>query len=372
MKTRLLLFLGTFMFGLGAFAQETDVPSDIFYDSVRNISELNDPTLGDAFPWISSDGMRIYYTRGNFSERRLVVTSRPDTLSFFASPTEVPGIASVNSISHWLSEDELTIYLCNGTSLYVSKRNTISSPFAIPAQVNLTLPTFDYIYGPSLNSDETKLYLSVNLQNEFLGIYELTNNGHNSFEHTGAINFPSGHLVHSGQLSKDGLAFFYSASVLGSLDQMYMLKREGTTEVFDAGTSMKIGGISDPDFNNGQASMSDGLKWVAFVRSTSDGWNSNDLYLAHLSYPSFIGEKDGISDMLSVYPNPAGNWLIVEQNISGSLKAEIYSVDGILMKEYSLLMSPATIDITGLLPGLYLIRIEGEDGITIRKFVKSL
>lgn len=364
--------MGTFLLLMGAFAQDTDVPSDIFYDSIRNISELNDPNLGDAFPWISSDGLRIYYTRGNFSERRLVFASRPDTLSLFNTPAEVPGVAAVNSISHWLSDDELTIYLCNGTSLYVSKRNTVSSPFAIPAQVSLSLPTFDYIYGPSLNADETKLYLSVNLQNEFLGIYVLTNNGHNSFEHTGEISFPSGHLVHSGQLSKDGLVFFYSASVLESNDQLYMLKRTNSSEDFDAGTSMKIGGISDPDFNNGQASMSDGLKWVAFIRSTGAGWNSNDLYLAHLSYPSAIGEKRGISDRLSVYPNPAGNWLVVEQIDNMHAKAGIYSAEGNLIGEYLLQDSQATIDVSGLSPGLYFIRIERADGIAVRKFVKSL
>lgn len=372
MKTRLILFLGTFLIGMGLYAQDTDVPSDIFYDSVRNISELNDPNLGDAFPWISADGLRIYYTNGNFSERRLVVASRPDTLSLFNTPVEVPGVTSVNSISHWLSEDELTIYLCNGTSLYVSKRNTVSSPFAIPAQVSLSLPTFDYIYGPSLNSDETKLYLSVNLQNEFLGIYELTNNGHNSFEHTGAINFPSGHIVHSGQLSKDGLVFFYSASVLESNDQMYMLKRTVTSETFDAGTSMKIGGISDPDFNNGQASMSAGLKWVAFIRSTGAGWNSNDLYLAHLSYPSAIGEESGISDILSVYPNPAGDWLVVEHADERNVKAEIYNAVGNVIGEFLLQESPSTIDLSGLSPGLYFIRIDGVDGIAVSKFVKSL
>ncbi len=371
MKTRVLLLFSAFLMGIYVNAQETDVPSDIFYDSIRNISELNDLGLGDAFPWISADGLRIYYTKGNFSEKRLVVASRPDTLSLFNAPTEVPGVASVNSISHWLSEDELTIYLCNGASLYVSKRSTINSPFAIPAQVSLSLPEFDYIYGPSLNSDESKLYINVNLQEEFLGIYVLTNNGHNSFEHTGEVSFPSGHLVHSGQLSKDDLVFFYSASVLESHDQLFMLKRTNTSEDFDAGTSMKIGGISDPDYINGQASMSEGLKWVAFVRSTGDGWNSNDLYLAHLSYPSAIQENGNNRDSFTVYPNPAYDKLIIEQIIPAGLNAAIYSADGNLMREFSLLGKQSTIDISGLSPGLYFIRIKGAAGIEVMKFVKS-
>lgn len=372
MKTRLLLFLGTFMFGLGAFAQKTDVPSDIFYDSIRNISELNDPDFGDAFPWISADGLRIYYTKGNFSETRLVVASRPDTLSLFNTPAEVPGVASVNPISHWLSEDELTIYLCNGTSLYVSKRTTINSPFAIPAQVSLSLPPYDYIYGPSLNADESKLYINVNLQDEFLGIYVLTNVGHNSFEHTGEIDLPSGHFVHSGQLSKDDLVFFYSASVLESNDQLYMLKRTTVSEDFDVGSSMKIGGINDPFINNSMASMSQGLKWVAFVRNTTDGWNSNDLFLAHLSYPLAIYENSDDRDLFSVYPNPAYDWLTVEQKNPAGLNAAIYSADGNLMRECSLKETQSKIDISGLSPGLYFLRVVSSYGIEVRKFVKSL
>ncbi len=372
MKTRVLLLFSAFLMGIYVNAQETDVPSDIFYDSIRNISELNDLGLGDAFPWISADGLRIYYTKGNFSEKRLVVASRPDTLSLFNAPTEVPGVASVNSISHWLSEDELTIYLCNGASLYVSKRSTINSPFAIPAQVSLSLPEFDYIYGPSLNADESKLYINVNLLNEFLGIFVLTNNGHNSFEHTGEVSFPSGHLVHSGQLSKDGLVFFYSASVLESNDQLFMMKRTNTSEDFDAGTSMKIGGISDPDYNNGQASMSEGLKWVAFVRSAGDGWNSNDLYLAHLSYPSAIVEDNRIGNLPLVYPNPSNDLIVVEQANAMDAKAKIYGVEGNLMREYLLQERYSTINLYGLPSGVYFIRIEQADRISVRKFVKSL
>lgn len=372
MKTRIVLCLGAFMLGMCLYAQDTDVPSNIFYDNVRNISELNDPNLGDAFPWISADGLRIYYTQGNFPEKRLVVTTRPDTLSLFGAPIEVPGVSSVGSFSHWLSDDELNIYLCNGTALYVSKRNTIGQSFTIPVQVDITLPLHDFIYGPSLSADRSKLYLCVSFQDEFLGIYELTETAENTYGDARLINFPTGHLVHSGQLSKDGLVFFYSASLLGSKDQIYMLQRTTMEESFNPATGMKVGGISDPDFNNGQCSMSVGLKWVAFVRSSGDNWNSNDLYLAHLSYPSAIGEENKMRDMLSVYPNPAKEWLVVEQNNEKNAKAGIYSVEGNLIGEYALRESNATIDISGLSPGLYFIRIERADRIVVRKFVKSL
>lgn len=372
MKTRLLLFLGTFLFGLGSWAQDTDVPSNIFYDSVRNVSELNDPNFADAFPWISSDGLSIYYTQGNFPEKRLVVASRPDTLSLFGTPVEVLGISSVGSFSHWLSEDELNIYLCNGVSIYVSKRNTIGQSFTTPVQVSITMPTHDFIFGPSLNAERTKLYLGVTFQDQFPGYYELSKSDENTFGNARKIEFPTGHMVHSGQLSKDGLVFFYSASLPGSKDQMYMLTRTNEEVTFNPGTSMKVGGINDQDFNNGQASMSAGLKWVAFVRSSDDSWNSYDLYLAHRNYPATIGETNSLSDKVLGYPNPAGNWLVVEQTGNRNTKAEIYGMEGNLIKEYLLQESQTTIDLSGLLPGLYFIHIEREDGIAVRKIIKSM
>ncbi|HZY80012.1 MAG TPA: YCF48-related protein [Cyclobacteriaceae bacterium] len=82
---------------------------------------------------------------------------------------------------------------------------------------------------------------------------------------------------------------------------------------------------------------------------------------------------DDPSDALSMYPNPASKVMVVASETTLLYNAEIYTLNGTLLMETSL--KPGvnnTIHIDDLSPGVYVIKIQGEDDkVFRRKFVKQ-
>ncbi len=79
---------------------------------------------------------------------------------------------------------------------------------------------------------------------------------------------------------------------------------------------------------------------------------------------------DATTTVAKLYPNPVHDWLIIE--MPTSIKIEtifIFEISGKLV----LNITPATtetIDVSGLIPGTYALKILTSKGITVSKFVK--
>ena len=54
-------------------------------DDVWELSELNDPNYTDAYPYLTDDGLRIYFTSNDGMGNNLFFSSRPDLDTDFAS-----------------------------------------------------------------------------------------------------------------------------------------------------------------------------------------------------------------------------------------------------------------------------------------------
>ena len=79
----------------------------------------------------------------------------------------------------------------------------------------------------------------------------------------------------------------------------------------------------------------------------------------HLSVPNC--QLSTVNCQLTIRPNPAENYLIIETDSDVPLWVEIYDIKGILVME-SLCTCPARLDITGLTPGIYFLRATHPDG----------
>jgi hypothetical protein len=129
------------------------------FDSVRALSEINLPDSPDAYPWISPDGLRLYYTRGN---GRLFVSQRASTNDLFSTPSLVTFniTDTLNSIlSSWLTADELQIYYITSYPNYHffhATRLTIKDPFTEP-ELCTGFSNYSFITAPSIYNHE--LYL---------------------------------------------------------------------------------------------------------------------------------------------------------------------------------------------------------------------
>lgn len=71
-----------------------------------------------------------------------------------------------------------------------------------------------------------------------------------------------------------------------------------------------------------------------------------------------------------VYPNPAKDFIQVESSFDNSV-VRIYGLSGALVKEVSVDSRLATIDVSELRAGTYIIQAESAEGVAINKFIKQ-
>jgi len=310
---------------------QTDSPNSIScvmttytYDSIRALTEINDPYWADAYPWISADGLRLYYT-SQANDNQLMFTQRPNTNSNFVTPTIVP-ISVLFSFSYWISLNELDVYVCNGNKLYYTHRNTISSPFNAPVSISLLGTSWSFISGASLNALQNELFLySANI-----GIIEFSRSSDTSFTYTRTLPTPTGYQILPGQLSKDELTFFFGARYNLGKTLLFQMTRASSTDSFDISTFEQIQGINDNSVHNFQPSMSDNLEWVAFGRNPDNTWTGDDLFIAHKKTISTIISPVEKQIFSFGYPNPAFEDFSISYNTTSNtpITLSIYSSEG--------------------------------------------
>ena len=74
------------------------------------------------------------------------------------------------------------------------------------------------------------------------------------------------------------------------------------------------------------------------------------------------------SDDIKIYPNPIGNVIKIDSDIKQAMSYDIMSISGVIMSRGSL--SNASIDVSDLQSGLYIIRIMGSDFEYTQKILK--
>ncbi|MBL6963885.1 MAG: hypothetical protein ISR55_08680 [Bacteroidetes bacterium] len=123
------------------------------YSDIRLLGEINDNEQAEAYPWISSDALRIYYTLNN----KVYYSSRPNGSVAFKFPQELKvdyPWDDFDCISCWLANDELTIYLTGEQSVYKSVRSNIREEFGAPV---LLLSGFENFISGFCISEKNKL-----------------------------------------------------------------------------------------------------------------------------------------------------------------------------------------------------------------------
>ena len=107
---------------------------------------------------------------------------------------------------------------------------------------------------------------------------------------------------------------------------------------------------------------------VAETESFSFVVTEDQFYIANLQYITDVEELPSVTT--EVYPNPAINKITVE--ISEPVETlEIYSNTGALVYRVAAGFDKTTIDVSGLAPGTYTLRVNTTQGVVSKKFVKN-
>jgi len=338
----------------------------ILYDTVRVLGEIN-AINADAYPWISSDGLRIYYTHGAptyGAPLTLMYTERPNITSTFSSPIPVP-INISNPYSCWLTNDELTVYVCKQDSFFYADRSSTSSSFGVLNKIELVgAPFYTFHTSPYLNSTEDKLYISLFTTSTKFKIAEFTRSASsNVFVFDRIFPFSSAYKVRNGCLSKDELTYFVSAEYNNGNARLYQLTR-AVTDTFDLSTIQEIQNINDPIKFNMQPSMSDNLDWVVFVKGNGSTWSQNDLYLAHKGMVSPVYNPQTVS--FNLFPNPtAGAFTISLPTNQAQITITDFFGRRILQQHTKDKTTTLRLDHSGI----YIINIESDLGVGSRKLI---
>ncbi len=339
------------------------------YEDTRALSEINTAGVGDAYPWISSDGLRLYYTNGlDVNNLLLYYSERANVDSPFQTPTLAP-INIVAPLSIWLSENEMEAYATTfdsfGNKLYFYQRNSLEQPFGTPQEIILNGITLGFISGASLNASQTELIL----YSTDYGVITFNRTSSNSFDFVGTLLTPTSSTT-PGQISKDDLTFFFGISNIELDIAINQLERSTVADAFSSSTLQEISDLNEPLYSSVQPSMSSELEWVVFVRSLGNSWENNDLYISRKAALSVI--KNETKNSYTVIPNPTtGKFTIslaTTLNSNEYYTISIYDSTGKLLFEKPM---ASEIDLTDYASGIYFAKIAGGTFFEVQKIIRN-
>lgn len=348
------------------------------FDSVRALSEINIIGEADAYPWISGDGLRIYYTKGaSTAGNKFFMAKRADLNSEFDTPEliELPSFFDpFNVNSCWLTPDELEFYfIAYGLvdfeeHLFKLTRNNTSENFGNQQEISLEGFSKVFFISPSLTPDKSELYLYQ--QDTFFVFEQMTDD---SYTLSDFITDTGTSTLVPGKLSSDGLKYYFNKreqGVFGS--RLYSLSRPDLQSSFDIALAEEMDEIVyEESTYNGQPTLTPDEGIMVFVRSVSDSWQENQLFIATNSIILDVVELSD-SPLLYVsapYPNPVRSDFDIRYKVLESVdqaKLLFYSMDGKFLFENAIdpLNDRIRLSADDLSPGVYFYHIMTAEGIS--------
>ncbi|MEQ8852766.1 hypothetical protein [Gimesia sp.] len=118
------------------------------------LSEL-DTNGEESNPWVSSDGMTIFYTVKELSQqtRWIWTAKRKDAESLFENPKRL-----IPAMDFTVSDDGLEMILFLNRGLYQTTRDTVEDNFKRPSRIASAVINNGFLAGPCLSSDGLTLY----------------------------------------------------------------------------------------------------------------------------------------------------------------------------------------------------------------------
>ena len=373
------------------FSQVVVTQTVLVYDHLRELHEITQLADNNAYPWISADGYRLYFSsdqdKGKYN---LYMATRPYGFGHFGDihPLDV-NIPGILNMSCWLTNDELEIFFItkydsvNEWNLMYSARDDVSEPFGFAQQVQFTQAIPELILGPSLTQDLSQLYL-YNLRdygNREMYILILNRINQLLYAITDTLDVPEGLNPDPGQLSKDGLEYYLGMEEDNSWSErfLYYYSRNSIDEHFTLPTKLE-GNIQSQNSPNVYPSLTASKDTIVYVRSYSNHpWIPD--YELHLAIrgdsTSFIHVQHEIESIeLSSFPNPASASICILYVIphkDEDYQLFICNASGVMVENIHIAdrSGTLTISLDQYEPGIYFLGLFNAAGAgRFEKFVK--
>ncbi len=251
-------------------------------DTANYATTLNDPDAADCFPFITADGLTIYFASGrNGGHASIFYSTRKNTESHFEVPVLLGNQFDKEFDSPSLTADGLIIYVMNKTDdkLLNATRKNIAEPFGTLKEVKIARK--EKIYAPCISPDGKQLVIT-DYDNEVLEFYELSAN--NIFElnyiHT---DIKEGDVIKIGRFGDDGLSLYATKVSEGenaTQEKIVVLERKTLTDKFT--TYKELPDEKGNAIINTHAAVCKNGSILACTNNTGDSWAANNIKIIAL------------------------------------------------------------------------------------------
>lgn len=319
--------------------------SALSYSGLQPFNELNSPNGGDGYPWISADGLRLYFAQSGSPNIRILYTERSSIGAAWSSPVDPLPLETGETSGAWLSQDELTIWFTTASNaVRKATRASTSDPFA--AAISLTLTGVSgTLRCPSLTPDEEHLLLWRNSSNVVL---ERT--APNTYAQVSPLDMQGAASAGPCRLSANGLMVYFGASY-GGVTRPHRMSRASLTDEF-----AELEYLSGSEFASGytwiQPILTPDESMLIVVRGVSL-WPDNDLYEAQGAISAGIAEAWEPVPLL--HPVPADERVAIELPAGWpSAQVRLMDVQGRIVLESAVYRAEGSfLDVRALPPGRY-------------------
>jgi hypothetical protein len=137
--------------------------------NIKPLDEVNDPTMSDSYPWLSKDGLRLYFTKQKGSKITYFVAERTSEDSKFGAPVKLDVGFEVanNNMSCFLSNDEKEIFMLNGDKIYSATRKSLKDKFSAPVEIASSTDNNGFMNGITMTDNKAEMFVfnSVGFRN---------------------------------------------------------------------------------------------------------------------------------------------------------------------------------------------------------------
>lgn len=275
-------------------ADEARLP-EVYYHHpfIRYQHQVNEEGVAEAYPWLSADALRLYYTKNN----AIFMSSRNSRYEDFDKPVRIEVDETV--ISTWLTNNELEMYVCNGHEIKIYQRNALNDPFMYHKNLDLGDALEGFISGICFTPDMRTMVIYNSDDGQRLGIFNVTPGGRPELRKT--LTVPFGEIA-VGQLSKDGKWLYFSVDE----DPTFSIYKMDMMEI-DLEEPKYIKILSLKGVRIGKPTLSYDETYICFNATASNLWQNNEIMVADLNNLSFIQQDSTIFmvDENAFLPAPA-------------------------------------------------------------------
>lgn len=261
----------------------TSLPQEYFHHPfIRYQHMVNEEGVAEAYPWLSADALRLYFTKDN----RVYMSSRGSRYEDFGKPSPVDIDDQGSVISAWLSNHELELYTCYGQGIKIYRRNSSQEPFMFHGNLDLGDELEGFISGISFSPDMRTMVIYNSNDGQRLGVFNMTPGGRPELRKI--LTVPFGNIA-VGQLSKDGKWLYFSVDEDPSFSiyKMDMMEVDAEQPRFERILSLKGVRIGKPTLSYDET-------YICFNATASNLWQNNEILVADLNNLSFIQQDSSV------------------------------------------------------------------------------